>query len=286
MRREIFGTTGIAVPVVGQGTASLSRDRRAAIAALRAGIEAGATHVDTAEMYGAGSVEELVGEAITGCRGRVFLASKVRGGNADRSGTIRACEASLRRLRTDYLDLYLLHWLGPYPLTETFAAFEELREAGKIRAWGVSNFDEVQLAKAITIAGEGKIACNQVLYHLNERAVEHAVAPFCRRYHIALVGYSPFGSGRFPAPESRGGILLARIAERRRATPRQVALSFLVREPGFFTIPRSGDAGHAKENASAGEIELTKDDCSEIDAVFPRGPRRPGVPLLSSAPSP
>jgi diketogulonate reductase-like aldo/keto reductase len=280
MRAAVFGAAGVDVPVVGQGTASLLRGPRGrAIAALQAGIDAGARHVDTAEMYGSGRVEELVGEAIAGRRDEVFLASKVLPDNADRAGAVAACEASLRRLRTDRLDLYLLHWPGAHPLAETLAAFEELREAGKVRAWGVSNFDEAQLAEAIRIAGEGRIACDQVLYHLERRAIEHAVAPFCREHGIALVGYSPFGSGRFPSPECDGGRALARVAARHGATPRQAALAFLLREPGTFTIPRSGDPEHARENAAAGDLALSPEDRAEIDAAFPRGPRRPGVPM-------
>lgn len=287
MRTETFGATGVGVPVVGQGTAFLlGGPRGAAVAALRAGIDAGAGHLDTAEIYGRGAVEELVAEAIAGRRGEVFLASKVRPENADRSGVVRACEASLRRLRTGHLDLYLLHWPGPHPLAETFAGFEDLVAAGKIRAWGVSNFDEVKLAEAVAVAGEGRIACDQVLYHLQERAVEHAVAPFCREHRIALVGYSPFGSGRFPPPGSRGGEALAKVAERRGATARQVALAFLVREAGSFTVARSGDPRHAVENAAAGGLELSAEDLKEIDAAFPRGPRKPGVPLLSGVMSP
>lgn len=287
MRRETLGATGVALPVVGQGTASLlGSPRETAVAALRAGIDAGSSHIDTAEMYGKGGVEELVGEAIAGRRGEVFLSSKVRPQNADRSGVVRACEESLRRLRTDHLDLYLLHWPGPHPLAETFAGFEDLVEAGKIRAWGVSNFDEVKLAEAVAVAGAGKIACDQVLYHLQERAIEHAVAPFCREHGIALVGYSPFGSGRFPASEDPGGQVLGRIAERRGATARQVALAFLVREAGSFTIPRSGNPAHARENAAAGGLALSEEEQNDIDAAFPRGPRKPGVPLLSGVMSP
>jgi len=287
MRTETFGATGVTLPVIGQGTASLlGSPRQAAVAALRAGIDAGSTHVDTAEIYGKGGVEELVGEAIAGRRGEVFLASKVHPRNADHGGVVRACEASLRRLHTDHLDLYLLHWPGPHPLAETFAGFEELVAAGKIRAWGVSNFDEVKLGEAVAVAGEGRIACDQVLYHLEERAVEHAVAPFCREHGIALVGYSPFGSGHFPAPGSGGGAALARIARRHGLTPRQVALAFLVREGGSFVIPRSGDPEHARDNAAAGDLELSAEERSEIDVAFPRGLRRPGVPLLSFAVSP
>jgi diketogulonate reductase-like aldo/keto reductase len=285
MREESLGATGVSVPVVGQGTASLLESpRRQGVAALRAGIAAGARHVDTAEMYGGGRVEELVGEALADCRHDAFLATKLMPRNADRKNTRLACEVSLRRLRTEYVDLYLLHWYGPHPLAETFEAFEALREQGKIRAWGVSNFDEVKLAEAVAVAGEGKIACNQVLYHLLERSVEHAVIPYCRRHGIAVVAYSPFGSGRFPAPESDGGRALAKVGERRGAAPRQVALAFLLREPGTFAIPRSANPEHARENAAAGGIGLSREDRCDLDAAFPRGPRRPGVPLLGARP--
>lgn len=231
-------------------------------------------------MYGGGAVEELVGEAIAGRRERVFLASKVMPDHADRRGTVRACEESLRRLRTDRLDLYLLHWPGSHPLAETFAAFEELRRAGKIRRYGVSNFDRDQLARTLAVAGEGRIACNQVLYHLGERSIEHEVVPYCRDHGIAVVGYSPFGSGRFPGADTAGGRALAAVARRHGATPRQVALAFLVRDAGAFTIPRSGDPEHARQNAAAGALELSDRDVEEIVAAFPRGLRRAGVPML------
>jgi diketogulonate reductase-like aldo/keto reductase len=276
-----FGRTGIPVPAVGQGTWNLERDdRRRAVAALRAGLDVGATHVDTAEMYGSGRVEEIVGEALAGRRDEVFLVSKVLPQNASRRGTVAACERSLRRLRTDRLDGYLLHWAGEHPLADTIAAFEELEAAGKIRSFGVSNFDEVELAEAVRLAGPGRIACNQVLYHLGERRIEHAVVPFCEAHAIAVVGYSPFGSGRFPGPRSRGGRCLAEIAARRGATPRQVALAFLVRRPSLFAIPKSGSPERAVENARAAELALDADDVARIEAAFPVGARRPGVPYL------
>jgi diketogulonate reductase-like aldo/keto reductase len=279
VRREPFGRTGILVPVVGQGTWNMERDgRRAAVAALRAGLDAGMSHIDTAEMYGAGRVEELVGEAIAGRRDQVFLVSKVLPQNASRAGVLRACESSLRRLRTGWLDGYLLHWPGRHPLAETIAAFEQLTREGKLRAWGVSNFGVEDMERAVAIAGAERVGCNQVLYHLEERSIEHAVLPWCVARGIAVVGYSPFGSGHFPAPRSRGGRALAAIAAAHGATPRQVALAFLVRATGLLTIPKAASAAHVVENA-AGELTLSDDEVRRIDAAFPRGPWR-GLPTL------
>ncbi|HEX7183702.1 MAG TPA: aldo/keto reductase [Thermoanaerobaculia bacterium] len=281
MRYRTFGSTGAQVSVIGQGTWNMEKDdRRSAIEALQRGLDAGMNHVDTAELYGYGKVEDLVGEAIAGRRDEVFLISKVLPQNASRRGTIEACERSLRHLRTDRLDCYLLHWDGPHPLADTIAAFEELREAGKIRSWGVSNFDEDQVAEAVSIAGEGKVACNQVLYHLEERSIEHAVLPYCEEHGIPIVAYSPFGSGKFPSPRSRGGRVLAEIAEARGATPRQIALAFLICNPVVFAIPKTSDPGHAADNAAAAEIDLGDDEVRRIDQAFPRGPRRRGVPTL------
>jgi len=280
VRRAPFGPTGVSVPVVGQGTWNMERDdRAAAVAALRAGLDAGLTHVDTAELYGSGRVEELVGEAIAGRRDEVFLVSKVLPQNASRAGVPRACEASLRRLRTDRLDCYLLHWPGRHPLADTIAAFERLQREGKIRGWGVSNFAVEELERAAAIAGAERIACNQVLHHLEERSIEHAVVPWCRARGTAVVGYSPFGSGRFPGARSRGGRVLAEVAAAHGATARQVALAFLVREPGVFTIPKAARAAHVAENAAAGDLMLSDDDARRIDAAFPRGPWR-GLPTL------
>ncbi|HYO14775.1 MAG TPA: aldo/keto reductase [Thermoanaerobaculia bacterium] len=276
MRYRTFGHTGHEVPVIGQGTWNMEKDRRrSAVEAIRRGLDAGMTHVDTAEMYGSGEVEELVGEAVAGRREEVFLISKVLPQNASRRGTVQACERSLARLRTEFLDCYLLHWRGSHPLADTFAAFEELRQAGKIRSWGVSNFDEEDLAEAVRIAGEGRIACNQVLYHLKERAIEHAVLPTCEEHGIAVVAYSPFGSGRFPKSP-----VLSEIADARGATPHQIALAFLTRRPSLFAIPKASDPGHAADNAAAGEIELTPEEVRRLDEAFPLGPRRPGVPTL------
>jgi len=280
MRKHTFGPTGQQVAVVGQGTWDLERSASAAIAALRRGVDAGMTHIDTAEMYGDGRVEEIVGEALADRRDELFLVSKVLPQNASRRGTVQACDRSLRRLRTDHLDCYLLHWPSPHPLEDTIAAFEELVAAGKIHAWGVSNFDEEKLARAVALGGAGKVACNQVLYHLRERAIEHAVIPFCAEHEIAVVAYSPLGQGDFPKSGSAGGQVLAGIAKAHGATPYQIALAFLVRFPGLFAIPKAAKPEHAEDNARAAEIELTPDELRKIDAAFPPGPRRSGVPTL------
>jgi diketogulonate reductase-like aldo/keto reductase len=278
MERRLFGSTKREVAVIGQGTWYIGRgDRARAIAALHRGLDLGMTHIDTAELYG--SAEEIVGEAIAGRRDEVFLVSKVIPDNASRRGTIAACEQSLARLRTDWLDCYLLHWPGQHLLDDTIAAFEQLQREGKIRSWGVSNFDVPDLAGALSIAGEGRIACNQVLYHLQERAIEHAVIPWCEEHGVAVVGYSPFGHGRFPGPRTKGGRVLQEIAAAHGATPRQVALRFLVRWPFLFTIPKASSPEHAAENAGAGDLQLTEAELARIDAAFPRGRRRK-LPML------
>lgn len=275
MQTRVFGRTGAAVPAIGQGTWYIEQAPGAdAIAALRAGLDAGMTHIDTAEMYGSGRAEEIVAEALGARRGDAFIVSKVMPQNASRRGTIAACEASLRRLKTDRIDCYLLHWRGRHPLEDTIAAFEELEAAGKIRAWGVSNFDDDDLAEAEAIAGPGRIACNQVLYHLKERGIEHAVLPWCEAHGVAVVGYSPFGHDDFPSPSSAGGQVLAEIAPAHGATPRQVALAFLVRRPSLLTIPKAARSAHVAENAAAGDLFLSADDIARIDAAFPVGRRR------------
>lgn len=222
MEQKKFGTGGPDVSVIGQGTWYLDRgDRRAAVAALRRGIEAGMTHIDTAEMYG--DAELVIADAIAGVpRDELFLVSKVLPSNASRRGTITACERSLKRLGTDYLDCYLLHWRGSYPFEETVAAFDELVAAGKIRSWGVSNFDQDDLDELLAVAGKGKIACNQVLYHLQERAIEHAVIPWCERHGVAVVAYSPFGHNEFPSSQQgrRGAAGDRRCAPGKRAPGR------------------------------------------------------------------
>lgn len=279
MNTRSFGKTGANVSVVGQGTWYLDHgDRKRAIAALRRGLDLGMTHIDTAEMYG--DAELVIADAIAPRRDEVFLVSKVLPSNASRRGTITACERSLKRLKTDRLDCYLLHWRGSYPLEDTVAAFEELVTAGKIKSWGVSNFDADDLDEILEIAGEGKIACNQVLYHLKERAIEHAVIPWCEQHGVAVVAYSPFGHDDFPDAHSKGGSVLARIAQARRATPRQVALSFLTRATTVFAIPKASAAEHAGENAAAGDLVLTKGEISALDAAFPRGPKPRSLPML------
>lgn len=277
MSARTFGPTGVLVPAIGQGTFLMEHDdRRQAIASLRAGIELGMTHLDTAEMYGTGTVEKLVAEALEGvARERVFLVTKVLPSNASRKGTVAACEKSLKRLRTDYVDCLLLHWPGRYPLAETIAAFEALLEAGKIRSYGVSNFDEAELEEAYSIAGPGKLACNQILYHLAERSSEHAVIPWCEAHDVAVVGYTPFGRARFPPP--RGEKVLAELAARRGVTVRQLALAFLVRKPSLFTIPKASRADHVSENAAALNLALTASEMAAIDAAFPVGAKRGGV---------
>jgi diketogulonate reductase-like aldo/keto reductase len=279
VQQKQFGKGGPQVSVIGQGTWYLDRgDRRSAIAALQRGIETGMTHIDTAEMYG--DAELVIADAIAGKRDSLFLVSKVLPSNASRRGTVTACERSLKRLRTDRLDCYLLHWRGSYPLADTVAAFEELVEAGKIKSWGVSNFDAGDLDEMLAAAGPGRIACNQVLYHLKERAIEHAVIPWCERHGVAVVAYSPFGHDDFPQPRSNGGAVLARIAEARRATPRQVALSFLTRATTVFAIPKASSAEHAGENAAAGDLVLTNEEIAALDAAFPRGPKPRSLPML------
>jgi len=280
MERRHFGPTRREAALIGQGTWYIENAKRAAaVAALRRGLDLGMTHIDTAELYGSGVAEEIVAEAIAGRRDEVFLVSKVLPQNASRRGTVTACERSLARLRTNRLDCYLLHWRGPYPLEDTFAAFEQLRAEGKILSWGVSNFDVSDLEEAHKIVGAGRIACNQVLYHLQERAIEHGVIPWCEKHGVAVVGYSPFGHGDFPGPRSTGGRVLQDIAKVHDATPRQVALRFLVRRPALLTIPKASKGEHVGENAGAGELRLSEVELARIDAAFPLGPGR-SLPVL------
>lgn len=279
MERRPFGLVPHEVAVIGQGTWYIDdADRPSALATLRRGFDLGMTHIDTAEMYG--DAEIVVGEAIAGRREEVFLVSKVLPSNASRAGTVAACERSLARLRTDRLDCYLLHWPGQHPLEETFAAFERLREQGKILSWGVSNFDVADLDAAWKAGGEGRIACNQVLYNLGERAIEHAVLPWCDDHGVAVVAYSPFGHGDFPDPRTAGGLVLEEIAAAHGATPRQVALRFLAREPSLLAIPKASSIEHAEDNAGAGALRLTAADLARIDEAFPLGPRPSRLPML------
>jgi diketogulonate reductase-like aldo/keto reductase len=279
MQRRRFGPVGQPVPLIGQGTWKIDGgNRRAAAEALRAGLDLGMTHIDTAEMYG--DAEKIIAKAIEGRRDEVFLVSKVLPENASRAGTVEACERSLARLGTDRLDCYLLHWRGEHPLADTVAAFQRLERDGKILAWGVSNFDVPDLEELAKLAPAGRPACNQVFYHLRERGIEHAVLPWCEQRGIAVVGYTPFGPGRFPGPRSEGGRVLEEIASAHGATARQVALAFLVRRPLLFAIPKAARAEHAAENAGAGDLRLNPAEIARIERAFPLGPRPRELPTL------
>ena len=264
LERE-FASTGIRVPVIGQGTWQM---RRNSLEALRTGIELGMTHIDTAEMY-SGS-EEIIADAIRGIRNQIFLVSKVLPSNASPKGTLRACDASLKRLRTEYLDVYLLHWWsGSHPVAETMRAMEEIVAAGKIRYIGVSNFDVDRLKQAQKALTREKIMCNQVIYHLRSRGIENHVLPYCESQDIAVVGYSPFGQGDFPSPASKPGKVLQTIGDRHGKTPHQVALNFLTRRKSLFAIPKASRIEHVRENAGGTGWKLTEDDLKLIDNAFP-----------------
>jgi diketogulonate reductase-like aldo/keto reductase len=279
MERRCFGPTRREVAVIGQGTWYIDNaDRATAVSALRTGLDLGMSHIDTAELYGA--AENVVGEAIAGRREEVFLVSKVVPDHASRRGTLAACERSLARLGTDWLDCYLLHWPGHHPLEDTFEAFEQLEREGKIRSWGVSNFDVDDLDKALVVAGPQRLACDQVLYHVKERAIEHAVIPWCERHGVAVVAYSPFGHGKFPGPRTKGGRVLQAIAAAHGATPRQVALRFLVRRASVFAIPKASTPEHAAENAGAGDLRLSEAELSLIEEAFPLASRPRTLPML------
>ena len=275
MLKRKLGWTGLVVPVIGMGTWNIegrTRDaERRGIEALRLGLDLGMKHIDTAEMYGNGRSEELVAEAVAGRREQVFLVSKVMPSNASYEGTLKACERSLKRLNTDFLDLYLIHWpSSQYPIKETMRAMEKLADEGMIKFIGVSNFDLEQLREAQHALKKHRIACNQVLYHLAYRDIERDLLPYCTESEIAIVGYSPFGHGNFPSPQSKGGKVLAEIAKRHSSTARQVALNFLTRHPALFTIPKAGNPDHIKEISGAvGNWRLTDEDIAAIDSTFP-----------------
>jgi diketogulonate reductase-like aldo/keto reductase len=277
-----FGTTGREVPIVGQGTWNTPlRGERAEEAkrALRRGIELGMVHVDTAEMYGDGGSERLIGEAIGGLpRERLFIVSKVMPHNASYEGTIRACEAGLKRMRVDYFDCYLLHWRGSIPLGETMRALEQLVRDGKTRSLGVSNFDVQDLEEAQVALEREPIACNQVLYHLGERTIEEHEVPYCREHGIAIVAYTPFGRGDWT--DRPGAHVLDEIARKHGATPRQVILAFLTRDPIAFAIPKAATVPHVEENAGAGDLRLDDADVAAIDKAFPARRRRGGLPSI------
>lgn len=276
--------TGVRIPIIGQGTWRMGEHaarEREEIETLRLGLDLGLTHIDTAEIYGNGRTEELVGKAIAGRRHEVFLASKVSPEHASYKGTIRACEQSLRRLRTDYLDLYLVHWWSDrHPIEETMRAMEDLVAAGKIRFIGVSNFTIEQLERAQRALARERIVCNQVCYHLKARQIELRLLPYCEQHGIAVVGYSPFGSGDFPSPRSRGGRVLAEIGAKYGKTPHQVALNFLTRRPNLFTIPKASRPEHVRENAEAVGWTLTPEDLAALDEVFPPPTREGPLPMI------
>jgi diketogulonate reductase-like aldo/keto reductase len=272
MIRRAFAWTGVEVPVIGQGTWNLEggRDKeRKAVEALRAGLDLGMTHIDTAEMYGSGRAEELVGEAIAGRRDEVFLVSKVLPSNASYKGTIAACERSLARLKTDRVDLYLLHWRGGYRLQETMRAMEELVAQGKVLYFGVSNFDVADVREAQAALSGGRLVCNQVLYHLSDRGIERKLIPYCQANQIAVVGYSPFGHGQFPSARTAGGRVLEEIGKRHGCTARQVVLNFLTRDGDVFAIPKAGSTEHTRENSGGAGWKLTAQDVAEIERAFP-----------------
>ena len=276
-----FGTTHREVSLVGQGSwRSEEASARDVIGAMRRGLDLGMTHIDTAEMYGSGAAERLIAKAIDGRRDDVFLVSKVLPSHASKRGAIAACEKSLARLGTDRLDCYLLHWRGDYPLEETVAAFESLKASGKILSWGVSNFDVQDLEEIGAIAGPGHPACNQVLYHLQERAIEHSVLPWCIKRGTAVVAYTPFGQSSAPFdPKHSPGRVLGRIAAAHAATVRQVALAFLLRHRNSFVIPKASTFAHVEENAGAGTLALSGPDIAAIEAAFPPGKARP-LPMI------
>jgi diketogulonate reductase-like aldo/keto reductase len=282
MERRKFGSVAEPVAAIGQGSWRLERASEAqAIASLRRGLDLGLTHIDTAEMYGDGAAERTIGKAIAGRRDEVFLVSKVLPGNASRRGTIQACENSLRRLGVERLDAYLLHWRGRHPLAETIAAFQQLEQQGKIAAWGVSNFDVADLEEVAAIAGAGHPVCNQVLYHLAERAIEHDVIPWCERHGTAVVAYTPFGvDPRLFDGTSAGARVLREIAAVHDSTPRQVALQFLLRRPGCFAIPKAADLRHVEQNAGALRFRLTEAQEQQISTAFPLGSRPRTLPMI------
>jgi diketogulonate reductase-like aldo/keto reductase len=265
------------VPALGQGTWRMGEDarkRQQEIAALRAGVDLGMTLIDTAEMYGDGATETLLGEALAGLRDRVFLVSKVYPQNAGRGRLERSCEASLKRLKTDHLDLYLLHWRGAVPLAETVEGMEALIVAGKIRRWGVSNLDRSDMEELSGAGGE-HCATNQILYNVTERGAEFELMPQLAQRHMPVMAYSPVGQGRLPDSPA-----LAAIAKRHDATPYQVALAWVLRDPNVIAIPKAADEAHVRDNARAADIRLSAEDLAVIDAEFPAPTRRTRLAML------
>lgn len=264
--RHISLPRGRSIPVLGQGTwrmAEQPRRRAGEIETLRRGLDLGMTLIDTAEMYGDGAVEELVGEAIAGRRDEVFLVSKVLPDNASRRGTIAACERSLRRLGTDRIDLYLLHWRGRVPVGETLDAFQTLQRDGKIGDWGVSNFDLEDMEELVALPGAEGIATNQVLYNLARRGIEFNLLPWCTERRMPVMAYSPIEQGRL-----LGNPVLRMVAARHGATSAQAALAWVLREDGVVAIPKAGTLLHVEDNCAALDLKLTPQDMAELDREF------------------
>ncbi|HEV8029978.1 MAG TPA: aldo/keto reductase [Stellaceae bacterium] len=269
---------GEKVPAFGQGTWHMGEDRRRAkeeAAAIRLGIELGLTLIDTAEMYGNGAAEEIVAEASRGLRDRLFIVSKVLPYNASRNGVIEACERSLKRLKTDHIDLYLLHWRGSVPLTDTLAGFGRLLRDGKIRHHGVSNFDVDDMQEWVELAGGDKVAANQILYNLTRRGPEFELIPWCRERKIAIMAYTPIEQGRMLRHKA-----LAEIAARHGVTPAQVALAWLLRQDGMIVIPKASKEEHVRENRGALNVKLTADDLAAFDRAFPPPKGRTSLGML------
>jgi diketogulonate reductase-like aldo/keto reductase len=273
MIKRKFGWTDVNVPIIGQGTWMLEGNNKytksRAIETLKLGLDLGMTHIDTAEMYDNGHTEELVAQAIAERRDEVFLVSKVLPSNASYEGTLKACKRSLKRLNTDWLDLYLLHWPSSYPITETMRAMEKLVDDGLIKYIGVSNFDIEELKEAEQALKNEKMACNQVLYHLGNRGIERRLLPYCTEKSIAIVGYSPFGHGNFPSRQSAKGKILEEIAKLHNSTARQVALNFLTHHDNIFTIPKTSRLERVKENSEGVDWKLTENDIMTIEKAFP-----------------
>jgi len=270
--------SGEAVQVLGQGTWKMGEDNRRRadeVRALRLGLDLGMTLIDTAEMYASGGAEEVVAEAIAGRRDGVFLVSKVLPSNASRAGVKRACENSLRRLATDRIDLYLLHWPGSVPLAETVEAFEALKAEGKIRHWGVSNFDTDEMEELVGLVGGGNVQTNQVLYNLSRRGPEFDLAPWCRQRGIPLMAYSPVEQGAL-ARNAR----LEAIAARHNATAAQIALAWVMAQPGVIAIPKASSQEHVRQNVAALDIRLTSEDLAELDRAFPPPTRKRGLEMI------
>ncbi|WP_027166062.1 aldo/keto reductase [Mesorhizobium sp. WSM3224] len=270
--------SGEAVPVLGQGTWKMGEDRRRRadeVAALKLGLDLGITLIDTAEMYASGGAEEVVAEAIAGRRDETFLVSKVLPSNATRAGVKRACENSLKRLATDRIDLYLLHWPGSIPLSETVEAFEALKAEGKIRHWGVSNFDTDEMEELVGLAGGGNVQTNQVLYNLSRRGLEFDLAPWSRQHRIPLMAYSPVEQGAL-ARNAR----LEAVAARHNATAAQIALAWVMAQDGVIAIPKAGRQEHVRQNAAALDIALTAEDLADLDRAFPPPTRKRGLEII------